>query len=98
MAARRRRWPWVVLGIFALLLAGKHFLLSTPAAPGAAYIIDVDALHRAATASGGALPLRIEVEKVGEFGFPRTLVVAGEGFRMHPMVLLAHRVVWPDSS
>jgi glyoxylase-like metal-dependent hydrolase (beta-lactamase superfamily II) len=88
----------VVLGIFALLLAGKYFLLSTAAAPGAAYIIDVDALHRAATASGGALPQRIEVEKVGEFAFPRTFVVAGEGFRMNPMVLLAHRVVWPDSS
>jgi glyoxylase-like metal-dependent hydrolase (beta-lactamase superfamily II) len=33
---------------------------------------------------------------VGEFAYPRTVVVAGDGFRLHPMVLLAHRVVWPD--
>jgi len=98
MPTRRRRWPWVVLGIFAILLAGKHFLLGNAAAPGAAYVIDLDALHRAAIVNGGALPERIEVEKVGEFAFPRTLVVAGDGFRMHPMVLLAHRVVWPDHS
>src|SRR3954470_18834181 len=98
MATRRRRWPWVVLGIFVILLAGKHFLLGNAAAPGAAYVIDLDALHRAAIVNGGALPDRIEVEKVGDFAFPRTLVVAGEGFRMHHMTLLAHRVVWPDSS
>ena len=80
------------------MLAGKYFLLGNPAAPGAAYVIDMDAFHRAAIANGGALPERIEVEKVGEFAFPRTLVVAGDGFRMHQMVLLAHRVVWPDHS
>src|SRR4029077_20878255 len=67
------------------------------AAPGAEYVIDLGALHRAAVATG-ALPERIEVEKVGEFAFPRTLVVAGDGFHMHHMVLLAHRVVWPDHS
>ena len=98
MAARRRRWPWVVLGVFVILLAGKYFLLSTAAAPGAEYVIDLGALHAAAVAGGGALPQRIEVEKIGEFAFPRTFVVAGDGFRMHSMVLLAHRVVWPDSS
>ena len=98
MATRRRRWPWVVLGIFVILLAGKYLLLGNPATPGPAYVIDMDALHRAAIANGGALPERIEVEKIGEFAFPRTLVVAGDGFRMHQMVLLAHRVVWPDHS
>ncbi len=98
MPAKRRRWPWVVLGIFVVLLAGKYFLLSRPAAPGPEYIIDLAALHTAAVAGGGELPQRLEVEKVGEFAFPRTLVVAGEGFRMHHMVLLAHRVVWAGSS
>jgi glyoxylase-like metal-dependent hydrolase (beta-lactamase superfamily II) len=54
-------------------------------------------LHAAAVGKG-PLPERIEVERVGEFAFPRTLVVAGDGFRLHPMVLLSHRVVWPDRS
>jgi glyoxylase-like metal-dependent hydrolase (beta-lactamase superfamily II) len=87
----------VVLGIFALLFLGKYLLLGTAAAPGAEYVIDLAALHRAAVATG-ALPERIEVEKVGQFAFPRTFVVAGAGFHLHPMVLLAHRVVWPDHS
>lgn len=95
-----KRWQrvalWVVGTLFVLLLAAKHFLLDTPAAPSKDYVIDLAALHRAATAAPGALPDHIEVEKVADFGFPRTLVVAGDGFAIHKMVLLAHRVVWPD--
>ncbi len=95
---RLKRWQWVSLGAVALLLIGKHFLLDTPAAPGQKFVIDPVALHRAALASGEPLPERIEVEKVAEFAFPQTLVIAGDGFRMHPMVLLAHRVLWPNRS
>src|SRR5882724_645128 len=98
MKTGRRRWPWVVGGIVALILVGKLVLLDTAAAPRGEYVIDLSALHAAATAKGGVLPERIEVEKVGTFAFPRTLVVAGDGFHLHPMVLLAHRVVWPDHS
>lgn len=94
---RVKRWQWVGVGIVSVLLIAKHFLLDTAAAPGEKYVIDVEALHRAALAAG-PLPERIEVEKVAEFAFPRTLVVAGDGFRMHPMVLLSHRVVWPNRS
>ena len=98
MRVRRRRWPWVLLGIAVLLYAAKVFLLDTAVGPGTPYAIDLAALHQAAVAGGGPLPERIEVEKVGSFAFPRTFVVAGQGFRMHQMVLLAHRVVWPDKS
>ncbi|HTQ03811.1 MAG TPA: MBL fold metallo-hydrolase [Polyangiaceae bacterium] len=97
-----KRWQrivlWVVGGLAVVLLAAKHFLLDTAAAPSSDYVIDLTALHRAASAKPGALPDHIEVEKVGEFGFPRTLVVAGDGFGLHKMVLLSHRVVWPDHS
>jgi glyoxylase-like metal-dependent hydrolase (beta-lactamase superfamily II) len=81
----------VLVGLFAVLFA----LGGTAAAPAGTYAIDLDALHRAAI-SKGPLPERMEVERVGEFAFPRTLVVAGSGIRLHPMVLLAHRLVWPD--
>lgn len=94
---RLKRWQWVCIVLVVSLLAGKHFLLDTPAAPGQKFVIDVEALHRAAV-SAGPLPERIEVEKVADFAFPQTLVVAGDGFRMHPMVLLSHRVVWPNRS
>lgn len=83
-----------VVGVLALVLIG---LSTTAAAPGAPYTIDLGALHAAAVGKG-PLPERIEVERVGDFAFPRTLVVAGKGVRMQPMVLLAHRVVWPDRS
>jgi glyoxylase-like metal-dependent hydrolase (beta-lactamase superfamily II) len=96
-----KRWQtvtlWIAGSVLVVLIAAKHFLLDTAAAPGPEYVIDLPALHRASTAAG-PLPERIEVEKVGEFAFPRTLAVAGDGFRMHPMVLLAHRVLWPDHS
>jgi glyoxylase-like metal-dependent hydrolase (beta-lactamase superfamily II) len=94
---RRKRWPWVIVAIFVILLIAKHFLLDVPASAGPEYAIDLDALHRAATASG-PLPESIEVEKIADFAFPRTFAVAGDGFRLNPMVLLAHRVVWPDRS
>jgi glyoxylase-like metal-dependent hydrolase (beta-lactamase superfamily II) len=92
---RIKRRVWIPALVLAALLIGKYFLLDTASEAKGAYVIDVEALHRAATA-GGALPERIEVEKVGDFAFPRNLVVAGEGFHLHSMVLLSHRVVWPD--
>lgn len=94
---RVRRWQVIVVSVVAVVFLAKHFLLGVAASPEGPFVIDLDALHRAAT-TGGALPERIEVEKIGDFAFPQTLVVAGTGFRMHPMVLLAHRVVWSDHS
>lgn len=96
MGIKRRYWIPVL--VLAVLWSVKHFLLDTAAEPTGTFVIDLDALHRAAIADG-ALPERLEVERVGEFAFPQSLVVAGEGlFRMHPMVLLSHRVVWRDRS
>jgi len=94
---RVKRWQWIAISVVVVLLAGSHFLFGTAAAPSEKFVIDPEALHRAAIA-GGPLPERIEVEKVAEFGFPQTLVVAGDGWSMHHMILLAHRVVWPDHS
>ena len=94
---RIKRRYWIPLAVVFALLIGKYFLLDTAAGPGEAFAIDLDALHREAI-SGGTLPDRIEVERIGDFAFPQTVVVAGGGFRMHPMVLLSHRVLWPDRS
>jgi glyoxylase-like metal-dependent hydrolase (beta-lactamase superfamily II) len=94
---RLKRWHFVLLAIVLGLLGAKWVLLDTAASPSSAYVIDIAALHRAAN-NGGPLPSWIEVEKIAEFAFPRTFVVAGDGFRMHSMVLLSHRVVWPDRS
>lgn len=88
---------WAAGAILVIALVAKLALLDTAADPGPAYAIDIEAMHRLAT-RGGPLPERIEVEKIGDFAFPRALVVAGGGFRMHPMVLLSHRVVWSDRS
>lgn len=93
---RRRKWFWVLAAV-GILFGAKYFLLDVAASPSAQYVIDLTALHRLAT-SGGELPEKIEVEQVGSFAFPRSLVVAGEGFRLHPMALLVHRVAWTDRS
>jgi glyoxylase-like metal-dependent hydrolase (beta-lactamase superfamily II) len=95
---RIKRRYWIPVAIVAVLWGAKHFLLDTAAGPTGPFVIDLPALHRAAL-SGGTLPERIEVERIGTFAFPQSMVVAGEGlFRMHPMVLLSHRVVWRDRS
>lgn len=94
---RTKPWMIVVLAVLVLLFGAKLALLDTAAAAGPAYVIDLPALHRVAL-SGGALPERIEVEQIASFSFPRTIVVAGGGFHMHDMVLLSHRVVYPDRS
>ena len=94
---RIKRWLWAIAITVVVLLVAKHWLLDTAAAASGQYSIDPDALHRAASADG-RLPERIEVENIGDFAFPQTLVVAGEGFHMHPMALLVYRVVWPDHS
>ena len=94
---RKKRWPWVLLALFVLLLIAKHTELDTYAEPTGKFVIDLAALHQVATAQGG-LPEQIEVEKIGDFAFPQTLVLAGSGFHLHPMVLLAHRVLWHERS
>jgi glyoxylase-like metal-dependent hydrolase (beta-lactamase superfamily II) len=94
---RVKRWLIILLCVTAFVLAAKFVLLDSAASAAAPYTIDIEALHNAAVATG-PLPTAIEVEHVADFGFPRTLVVAGDGFSMHPMTLLAHRVVYPDGS
>jgi glyoxylase-like metal-dependent hydrolase (beta-lactamase superfamily II) len=97
MEHKRRRWPWILVGVVVALFLLVFGLAGTAAAPSGPYAIDLAALHAAAVGKG-PLPERIEVERVGDFAFPRALVVAGNGIHLHPMVLLAHRVVWPDHS
>ena len=94
---RIKRWLWALAIIAVVLLSSKIYLLDSAASPGTAFVIDTDAWHRLATASG-PLPDHIEVEKIGTFAFPKKLVVAGESFHLHPMVLLSHRIVWSDRS
>jgi len=94
---RVKGWLLTIVSVAAVVFVGKYLLLDTPAAPGPKFVIDIAALHKAAT-SGGPLPDHIEVEKVGDFAFPQKLVVAGDSFHLHPMVLLSHRVVWANRS
>lgn len=95
---RIKRWLWALAIVAAILFGTKVYLFDTAASPGPAYVIDTEAMHRIATASG-TLPDHIEVERVGDFAFPQKLIVAGDTFfHMHKMVLLSHRVAWPDRS
>src|SRR3954471_9253817 len=94
---RLKTWMRVLLATVAVLLVAEYSLFETAAEPGPKFVIDLGALHQAAIGKG-ALPERIEVERVGELGFPAALVIAGDSFRSRPMTLLAHRVLWKDRS
>lgn len=94
---RGKRWL-IGFGVFLVLLfVGKVLLLDIAASPSEKYVIDLEALHAAATGRG-PLPSQIEVQRVADFAFLRSMVVAGDGLQLHPMVLVAHRVLWPDRS
>ncbi|HEY6877505.1 MAG TPA: MBL fold metallo-hydrolase [Polyangiales bacterium] len=92
-----RKWWIGAAVVVGVLFFAKVLLLDSSAEAADNYVIDLDALHRAAN-SQGELPTSIEVERIADFAFPRTFVVAGDGFRMHPMILLSHRVLWPDGT
>ena len=90
----------IVLAVVAVLLVTKTWLFDLAADAEGTFAIDVAALHHVATAAGAAaLPTAIEVETIAHSVAPRSMVVAGAGLlTMHPMVMLSHRVVWPDRS
>ena len=51
-----KRRVWIPALSVAVLLVSKHFLLDTAAEAKGDYVIDVEALHRAAIAGGALLP------------------------------------------
>jgi hypothetical protein len=68
---RPKRRVCVTLFVLLVLFGAKIVLLDAAASPGQRYRICLAALHAAAISGGGALPIAIEVERIGDLAFPR---------------------------
>lgn len=91
----------VVIGLLVLLCAtvaaGFWGLGSSPVDRQAAFDFEIDALRKAAIASGEPLPVAMEQFIVARGAFPRAVVVAGSGlFASQDMVFRTHILGYAD--
>lgn len=60
------------------------------------YKIDIAELRKLADEKPGAKPIEIRVETVGTISFPKTAVVAGDGWESTELPVSAYQLVYPD--
>ena len=62
------------------------------------YTIDIAELRKLADEKPGAKPMEIRVETVGTITFPKTAVVAGDGWEPTELPVSAYQLVYPDQT
>lgn len=85
----------ILTGVVVLLvIAGGayYWLIVESGAPAATYALDMAQVRRLADSVAGDKPRAIRVEHIAPFSFPRTAVVAGDGWAPLPMVVLAYQL------
>jgi glyoxylase-like metal-dependent hydrolase (beta-lactamase superfamily II) len=97
--------PWVRRTLVAAaclgfsLLAAYYWLIVESHMPSSAhYNLDIAEVRRLAASLPGDLPKQIEVERVAEFRFPATAVVAGDGWQSTELPVYSYRIAYPHSS
>lgn len=92
----RRRWPFVLL---AFLLAGAPtywWLFLESGEPDGAFTIDLAEVRRLASAVPGPKATEVHVEAVARYEFPKTAVVAGDGWSFTNLVVYSYQLVFPE--
>lgn len=93
---KRRRWPFILGAALALLAPTFWWFFLESGAPEGTYSIDLAEVRRLANALPGEKASAIHFEAVGQFSFPATAVVAGDGFSMSDMTVYSYQLVFPD--
>jgi glyoxylase-like metal-dependent hydrolase (beta-lactamase superfamily II) len=94
-----RRTLIVIAALLAVAGAAYYWLIVESHAPSdAAFALDIDRVRAAAAEIAGDKPGAIEVEEVGQFTFPATGVVAGDGWKDSLLPVYSYRLIYPDSS
>ena len=90
----------LLLAVFIAVAGGAYywFIVESKVPSDAAYALDIDEVRRLVAAVPGDKPTSIEVERVGNFRFPATAVVAGDGWSMRDLPVFSYRLVYPDHS
>ena len=89
----------VTLAVLAVIGGGAYYwLILESGTPTGSYAIDLKEVRRLADTIPGPRVTSIHVEHVANFTFPRTAVVAGDGWDKLPMTVFSYKLVFADMS
>lgn len=89
----------ITLGVIAVVGAGAYWwLILESGTPSRSYAIDISEVRRLADSIPGDKAREIRVEHVGDFTFPATAVVAGDGWDKSAMTVFSYELVFPGST
>src|SRR5260221_5608686 len=89
----------ITLGVIALVGAGAYWwLILESGSPSRSYAIDMSEVRRLADSIPGDKAREIRVEHIGDFSFPATAVVAGDGWEGSAMTTVADALGFPAST
>jgi glyoxylase-like metal-dependent hydrolase (beta-lactamase superfamily II) len=97
--------PWIrnliVAASLLIVVAGAAYywlIVESHVPSDAQFALDIGEVRRIAGANSGDMATAIEVERVAEFKFPATAIVAGDGWTTRNMPVFSYRVVYPGTS
>jgi glyoxylase-like metal-dependent hydrolase (beta-lactamase superfamily II) len=85
----------VVIGLLPVLAALYAGLFMVPPSPTGDWNLDLAELRRLAQSIPGDKPTQIRVERTFQFGFPGSIIRAGDGWGLVPMQVLSYQLVFP---
>lgn len=93
---RTRRWPFVVAALLALAVPAYWWFFLESGTPEGTFSIDLAEVRRLADVMPGDKATSVHFEPVGRFEFPKTAVVAGDGWAMADMTVYSYQLVFPS--
>jgi glyoxylase-like metal-dependent hydrolase (beta-lactamase superfamily II) len=94
----RRTLATISAILIALTGAFYWYFLDGGLVGNSRFTVDFSLVRKEAKSHAGRKPTNIQVEKVAQFYFPRTLSVAGSGFDIVPMGVYSFRLVSPSGN
>ena len=94
-------WKRILLAVVGVLLIGGggayYWLIMESHMPSDAHFeLDMNKVRALADGMPGDRPVEIQVEKVAQFTFPATAVVAGDGWSSSYLPVFSYQLVYPD--
>jgi glyoxylase-like metal-dependent hydrolase (beta-lactamase superfamily II) len=97
--------PWirntlVAVAILAVIAGAAYYwlLVESHAPADSQFALDIGEVRRLAGAMPGDPPTAIEVERIGVFKAPATVIVAGDGWQTRDLPVFSYRIVFPQTS
>lgn len=89
----------IAIGVLALAgTSAYYWLIVESHLPSGSYALDMDEVRRLAGSVPGAKAQEVRFETVGTITFPKTAVVAGDGWEPTQLPVSAYQLVFPDQT